>query len=61
MLWGQQIKVYTDHMNLIRDACGLTSNRVYQWRMLLEDAVSPLINLGTQHGGKSARTWMKRV
>jgi hypothetical protein len=23
--------------------------------------VSPLINLGTQHDGRSARTWMKRV
>jgi len=25
------------------------------------DAVSPLINLGTQHDGRSARNWMKRV
>jgi hypothetical protein len=24
-------------------------------------AVSPLIDLGTQHDGRSARTWMKRV
>ena len=24
-------------------------------------AVSPLINLETQHDGRSARTWMKRV
>jgi hypothetical protein len=24
-------------------------------------AVSPLFNLGTQHDGRSARTWMKRV
>jgi hypothetical protein len=24
-------------------------------------AVSPLINLGTQHDGRSARAWMKRV
>ncbi len=24
-------------------------------------ALSPLINLGTQHNGRSARTWMKRV
>ena len=23
--------------------------------------VGPLINLGTQHDGRSARTWMKRV
>ena len=26
MLWGQPIKVYTDHKNLIRDALGLTSD-----------------------------------
>ena len=31
----------------IRDGCG--------------SALSPLINLGTQHNGRSARTWMKRV
>jgi hypothetical protein len=37
MLWGQSIKVYTDHANLIRDALGMTSNRVYQWRLLLEE------------------------
>ncbi len=36
MLWGQQIKVYTDHKNLIRDALGLISDRVYQWRLLLK-------------------------
>jgi hypothetical protein len=24
MIWGQQIKVFTDHANLIRDALGLT-------------------------------------
>jgi hypothetical protein len=37
MLWGQNIKVFTDHANLIRDALGLTSDRVYQWRLLLEE------------------------
>jgi hypothetical protein len=37
MLWGQNIKVYTDHTNLMRDALGLTSHRVYQWRLLLEE------------------------
>jgi hypothetical protein len=26
MMWGQQIKVYTDHRNLIKDALGLTSD-----------------------------------
>ena len=29
MLWGQTIKVYTNHKNLIQDALGLTSDRVY--------------------------------
>ncbi len=34
MLWGQDIKVYTDHKNFTRDALGLTSDRVYHWRFL---------------------------
>jgi hypothetical protein len=29
MLWGQSIKVYTDHANLIRNALGMTLDRVY--------------------------------
>ncbi len=29
MLWGQSIKVYTDHANLIRDALGMNSDHVY--------------------------------
>jgi hypothetical protein len=37
MLWGQNIKVFTGHANLMRDALGLTSDRVYQWRLLLEE------------------------
>ncbi len=37
MLWGQKIKVLIDHANLMRDALGLTSDRVYQWRLLLEE------------------------
>ncbi len=37
MLWGQSIKVYADHTNLIRDALGMTLDRVYQWRLLLEE------------------------
>jgi hypothetical protein len=36
MLWGKNITVYTDHANLMRDALGLTSVRVCQWRLLLE-------------------------
>jgi hypothetical protein len=35
MLWGKNIKVFTDHAYLMRDALGLTSDQVYQWRLLL--------------------------
>jgi hypothetical protein len=33
----KKIKVYTDHQNLMRDALGLNSDRVYRWRLLLEE------------------------
>eukprot|EP00804_Cyclotella_cryptica_P011423 CCRYP_016384-RA/>CCRYP_016384-RA protein AED:0.34 eAED:0.34 QI:0/0/0/1/0/0/2/0/232 len=41
MLWGQQLTVYTDHKNLMHDALGLTSDRVYRWRLLLENTAPP--------------------
>jgi hypothetical protein len=37
ILWGQPIKVFTDHAILMRVALGLTLDRVYQWRLLLEE------------------------
>jgi hypothetical protein len=37
MLCGQNIKVFTDHTNLMRDALGLTSDQMYRWRLLLEE------------------------
>ena len=37
MLWGHTIRVYTDHKNLIQDASGMSSDRVFRWRMLLEE------------------------
>ncbi len=29
--------MFNDHTNLMRDALGLTTDRVYQWRLLLEE------------------------
>jgi hypothetical protein len=43
MMWGQTIKVYTDHKNLTRDALGLTSDRVYRWRLLLEEFAPEIV------------------
>jgi hypothetical protein len=37
MLWGQNIKVFTDPANLMRDALSITLDHVYQWRLLLEE------------------------
>jgi hypothetical protein len=49
MLWGQDIKVYTDHKNLTRDALGLTFNRVYHWRSLLEEYAPKVIYIKGIH------------
>jgi hypothetical protein len=49
MLWGQEIKVYTDHNNLTRDALGLTSDRVYRWWLLLEEYAPKIIHIRGIH------------
>eukprot|EP00804_Cyclotella_cryptica_P001003 CCRYP_012343-RA/>CCRYP_012343-RA protein AED:0.45 eAED:0.45 QI:0/-1/0/1/-1/1/1/0/150 len=49
MLWGQQITVYTDHKNLMQDALGLTSDRVYHWRLLLEEYVPTIVYIKGIH------------
>jgi hypothetical protein len=43
MLWGQDIKVYTDHKDLTRDALGLTSDRIYHWQLFLEEYAPEII------------------
>ena len=51
------------------DEYGRDGGRCGQWASLsinprlsvYADDIGPLINLGTQHDGRSARTWMKRV
>jgi hypothetical protein len=49
MLWGQDIKVYTDHKNLTRDDLDLTSDRVYHWRLLLEEYAPEIIYIKGIH------------
>jgi hypothetical protein len=49
MLWVQDIKVYTDHKNLTKDALGLTSDRVYHWRILLEEYAPEIIYIKGIH------------
>jgi hypothetical protein len=49
MLWGQDIKVYTAHKNLTRDALGLTSDKVYCWWLLLKDYAPEIIYIQGIH------------
>ncbi len=49
MLWGQSIKVFTDHTNLKRDTSGLTTDRVYRWRLLLEEYALKIIHIKEIH------------
>ena len=49
MLWGQRLKVYTDHKNLIQDALGLTVDCVYRWRLLLEEYSPYLVHIKGIH------------
>jgi hypothetical protein len=49
MLWGQQIKVYTDHKNLTRDGLGLTLDRVYRWRLCLEEYAPEIVYIKGIH------------
>jgi hypothetical protein len=49
LLWGQDIKVYTNHKNLTRDALGLTSDRVYRRQLLLEKYAPEIIYMKGIH------------
>ncbi len=48
MLWRQEMKVFTDHKNLTRDALGLTSDRV-RWRLLLDKYAPKIIYIKGIH------------
>jgi hypothetical protein len=43
------MKVFTDHRNLTRDDLGLTSDRVYQFRLLLEEYAPKTIHMKGIH------------
>jgi hypothetical protein len=50
MLGGQTTKVfYTDHKNLTQDTLGLTSDRVYRWRLLLEEFAPEIVYIKGIH------------
>jgi hypothetical protein len=60
MLQGQSIKVYTDHANLIRDALGMTLNRVYQRRLLLEEYRPEIVYIkGIQNTVADTISWLE--
>ncbi len=46
---GASNKVYTDHKNLTHDALGLTSDRVYRWRLLLEEFAPEIVYIKGVH------------
>ncbi len=49
MLWGQVMRVYMNHKNLTHDALGLTSDRVYRWRLLLEEFAPKIVYIKGIH------------
>ncbi len=57
MLWGQTIKVYTDHKYLTQDALGLTSDRVYRWRLLLEEFAPEIVYVKGIHNRMPFLDW----
>ncbi len=59
MLWGQTIKVYTDHKNLTQDTLGLTSDRVYCWQLLLEEFSPEIVYIkGIHNTGAGVISWL---
>ncbi len=49
MLWGQRIMVYSDHKNFVQEALGSISDRVYQWRLLLEEYDHNIVHIKGIH------------
>ena len=37
ILFGQRVEVFTEHINVTRDPLGITSGRLYRWRLQIEE------------------------
>ncbi len=73
ILWGQKIVVYTDHKNLMQDAWGITCDRFYIWRLLLNEygpkiiyikrihntVADPISSFDYSHIKDNKENWMK--
>ncbi len=60
MLWGQHLKVFTDHKNLMRDSLGLTLDGVYQRRLLLEEYGPKIVYIKSIHNTVAdAVSWLE--
>jgi hypothetical protein len=52
--------VFTDLANLIRDALGMTSDRIYQWRLLLEEYGPEIVYIkGIHNTVADAMSWLE--
>ncbi len=52
--------MFTDHANLMRDALGLTSDRVYRWRLLLEEYGPKIVHIkGIHNTVADAVLWLE--
>ena len=59
MLCGQRIVVYTDHKNLMQQALGLTSDRVYCWRLIIKEYGPEIIHIkGKNNTVADAISWL---
>jgi hypothetical protein len=61
ILWGQSIKVFTNHKNLTSDTLGLTSDRVYQLRLLLVEYTPKIICIKEIHNTNTVADAMSRL
>mgnify|MGYP000916594716 CR=1 FL=1 len=43
MLWGQKLRVLTDHKNMVRDSLDFTCDRVHWWRQILEEYTPSIV------------------